>query len=321
MSDFRNSLPSAEELAACGCISLAELAKDPANLRPPVPVLPRLVYEGRTTLLVGREKLAGKSTFARDAAAAVVNGQRFLGDPVVPGLVLWPVLDEARADVAAKLIAVAGKDPAVVLQDMELERRVEQVTKTVCTFRPKLIVIDTLTSFVEGERITESDPNAWTRILNQLRRLAESVDAGMLILHHATKRDGGYRGSTAIGASVDQIVEIQDDHPDKCVRTLTVRGRYTSEEFAVRFDEKTKRFSLVDSSEEKAADAAATEAEARMLRWLSENPEATRTKATKQAGCRAEEARKVFDAMASRGRVVSSGRGWRVADAQYTAAV
>jgi len=41
--------------------SLAELLADPDALNPPEPVIPRLAYRGRVTLLAAREK-AGKST-------------------------------------------------------------------------------------------------------------------------------------------------------------------------------------------------------------------------------------------------------------------
>src|SRR2546426_5012104 len=47
--------------------------------KPPAAIVPRLAFRGRVTLLVGREKLGGKSTLLTAGAAAVTRATDFLG--------------------------------------------------------------------------------------------------------------------------------------------------------------------------------------------------------------------------------------------------
>jgi hypothetical protein len=67
---------------------LADILASPNALRPPEPVVPRIAWAGRVTLLAAREKL-GKTTLAAAAAAAVSTGSPWLNERVTPGDVLW----------------------------------------------------------------------------------------------------------------------------------------------------------------------------------------------------------------------------------------
>jgi hypothetical protein len=275
-------------------------------------VVPYLAAAGRLTLLVAREKV-GKSTLARAAAAAVSKGCAFLGQPTQQGTVLWVVLEELLADVVFKMARFDADSESVFLLQPLLEQRFEGLREEVAAVRPRLLVIDTLASYVEGEEIDENSSMAWTRILNQLRRLAEEYQVAVILLHHATKRDGTYRGSTAIGASVDQIVEMHEGEANSTVRVFRCRGRWDIADYSVRFDETSMSYEYAGPMRETSDESVSVAAKRRMRNWLAEHSGAGKTEVTAQAGCRAADARSLFDEMLHEGELEPEGRGYRVA--------
>jgi hypothetical protein len=289
---------------------LASLLTDPAISAILQIVVPYLAAAGRLTLLVAREKL-GKSTHARAAAAAVSRGATFLGQATIQGPVLWMVLEELLADVVFKLHAFDPDASETHLLQPTLERRFEELREEVAAVRPRLLVIDTLASYAEGEDADENSSMAWTRLLNQLRRLAEEFNVAVLLLHHATKHNGGYRGSTAIGASVDQIIEMHDVEASD-VRQLRCKGRWDIPDYNVRYDKDASSFEYVGPVLEQAGDTMRIAAKRRMRMWLVENPGSGKTEVTSQAGCRAAEARTFFDEMVRDGEIVAEGRGYKL---------
>jgi len=204
--------------------SLAEILADPAALDPPQPVVPRIAWRGRVSLLAGREK-EGKSTLASAAAAAVTRGAAFLEGPALQGDVLYLALEEHESDVATRLSRF-GADPARIFVAVQLERPSEDLEKAAAEHRPVLIVVDTLAAFVGGDIEDPGNSSAWTPLMARLVRIARDHDSAVLLLHHARKSDGTYRDSTAIGAAVDVLLEIRLDQQDPNARHLKARGRF-----------------------------------------------------------------------------------------------
>ncbi|MDB4893177.1 MAG: hypothetical protein JWL61_5032, partial [Gemmatimonadetes bacterium] len=81
---------------------LDELMENESIMRPPPPIVPRLAWAGRSTLLAAREK-AGKSTLTGFLTAAVTNGTDFLGEFCAKGDVLVIGLEEFIGDTARRL--------------------------------------------------------------------------------------------------------------------------------------------------------------------------------------------------------------------------
>lgn len=215
---------------------LSVILADPAALEPPAPVVPRLAWRGRTTLLAAREK-AGKSTPATAAAAAVSRGASWLTDPTTPGVVLWLTLEEHVSDLAARMAEWAADTERVHVIDtmIGLDDPIARLHVETRAVAPALVVIDTLSALVDasGARPDPGSSAAWTPIMAALNRIARETDAAVLILHHARKSDGAYRDSSAIGAGVDVIVEMADGG-DAEVRALRVRGRWRVGDYSVR---------------------------------------------------------------------------------------
>ncbi len=205
---WRNQRNSAVTPEPVQVISARELAT-PENLAPVTAVAWGMAYRDRVMLFASREK-AGKSTLLTAAVAAITTGRPFLGQPTVPGYVLWISADiEAPADLVQRLQRFgADLDKVGIIyprQRADLQDALDQHPETV------LVVIDTLHPFVAHEVQKASQSDDWARVLPDFNRTAQSRHVAIVLNHHAPANDEakGYRDSTAIGGWVDGIVTMK----------------------------------------------------------------------------------------------------------------
>lgn len=228
---------NAQRRAELGLRTVREILTDPDALELPDPIVPKLVWPGRSTLFASREK-TGKSTLATQAAAAVVRGGTFLDDSVAPGVVLWVVVEEHPNDVARRFalhgVAQDGAADIVVWDRIDGDPLVllEEVAVLVS---PRLVVVDTLAAFAREREAESGAASQWLPIVQGLTDIARRTDAGLLLLHHARKSDGRYRDSTAIGGGVDVIATMfEEKTPTE--RRIEIRGRYSCSTFTVNYE-------------------------------------------------------------------------------------
>ena len=262
--------------------TLTELLANPAALQPPQAVVPRCAWCGRVTLVVGREKLGGKSTLLTAGAAAVTRGGDFLDARTTAGAVLWVTADQEHASeiVQRALRFGAARDAFHVLwPGQEPFADVLAAMDRLHPF-PALVVIDTLASFA---RTLVSDPHSsaeWPGVLLPLIRLARECDVALNIAHHATKSPGGgYRDSTAIGALVDMLLELEPDPGNPAVRHVKALGRWPASSFAVE---------LVDDAYRLLAAGALT-LDAKVLAFIAQHPRTNQLAIRAAMGCKHEE--------------------------------
>ena len=213
--------------------TLAEILNDPDAMRAPEPVVPRLAWAGRVSLLAGREKL-GKSTLASAGAAAASAGGSFLGESCKAGPVLWVGLEEHPGDTARRFEGFGADSVRVYVLD-RLEKPFADLAAAVEQTAAVLVVVDTLAAFTET---LVDDPHSsakWTPVMAGITRIARDSGAAFLLLHHARKSDGAYRDSTAIGAGVDAVLELHQGE-EATVRKVKGKGRWSIEDCAVRLD-------------------------------------------------------------------------------------
>src|SRR5690606_7311294 len=135
------------------------------------------------------------------------------------------------------------------------------------------VIVDSLAAYAEHVA-DENNAASWTRELKGIVEVARSTNVAMVILHHASKGTGAYRGSTAIGANVDTIIEMADCKRDASVRQLKIRGRLDFDSFDVRYDREAKAFSLaggpgtVAGTDRRLPDMT----EERVMKFLRNNP-------------------------------------------------
>lgn len=197
------------------------LASEP----PPVPwIAEPLLARGAVTMLVGREG-HGKSLLALALAAAIGRGDSVAGIGCRPGRAMVLDAENGEAETARRLSGldvVTGRLAYAEVGDFDLRKHFEEVTRSVAQFIPDVLVLDSLRSLAPG--LEENDSGPVEAALAPLRRLARAHDCAVLVLHHAGKIGGGYRGSTAIGAAVELGFTLAPDRPDASDdghRTLT----------------------------------------------------------------------------------------------------
>jgi hypothetical protein len=227
------------------CRSLAQLLEDPDTLKPPAAVVPRLAYGGRVTLVVGREKMGGKSTLLTAGAAAVTREREFLDGRCLGGSVLWVSADQEHAAEIAQRAVRFGADPTRFHVLWPREDRFTELQLVLDQVKPTLLVVDTLANFA---RVDDPHSSAeWPDTLLPLLRLARERDLAVDVSHHAKKSEGGYRDSSAIGANVDLILELRPDAGDPTRRHISALGRWPAPGFTV--DLVGDRYQLVSAAE------------------------------------------------------------------------
>lgn len=286
--------------------TLAELLRRPDLITPPEPIVPRLVYSGRTTMLAGKEKL-GKSTFATAVMASVSGGKSFLNETLIPGRVLFLGLDEhlgesvrrfARFRAIPEMIHVAdpieGRKPVEVLDDMVRE------------IRPRLVVVDALANFADLYGIQDpSSSAAWTPLLVGINRIARDSETGILVVHHARKSDGKYRDSSAIGATLDAALEFREGREGN-ERKIRGRARWPTEDFSVRLVGDIKSEHSWLSYQLSDGDGPL---HVRVLHFVRETPGCSLRKVREGVGGRYEYVDKALDVLIETGEVEDRGDG------------
>lgn len=204
-------------------ITLADYRKDPDAMKPPAPIIPRLVWPGHLTMLASPEGW-GKSTLARAGCAAVTAGQPFLGgDAVPPGEVLWAILEEPvatcmmganrfSADPERFVGWLPGGADAVAQLVAEIDRR-----------RPAVTVVDSIQELAIKAGVDNlDDAVAVGSVLQPLVDACRRSGTGMLWLAQASKATGKYRNTSWLGHAVDVNMDIAEPTEGSGIRKINV---------------------------------------------------------------------------------------------------
>jgi 5S rRNA maturation endonuclease (ribonuclease M5) len=178
------------------------------TIPPPVPwVVEPLLARGCVTMLAGREG-RGKSMLALALAAALGRATLLLdvaGMTVgVSGHVLYVDAENGPNEVHRRvhgLNVAAGMLTYVEADGFDLRRDLELLDRLVRQYQPKVLVLDSLRSLAPG--LDENDSQQCESALRPVVRLTHELGLAALVLHHASRASGEYRGSTAIGAAVE----------------------------------------------------------------------------------------------------------------------
>ncbi|MBA2686894.1 MAG: AAA family ATPase [Gemmatimonadaceae bacterium] len=185
---------------------LAELYQFPELLTPPPAIIPGIAYAGRVTLKSGREK-SGKSTLMGQAIAALSRGGRFLDEVLSPLPSLWYAIDEPLGDSVQRFRQFDANPETTHVFDQcptadEMRAEIESTGA-------KIVVVDTLTELWRGKIKSENDASEIGPFLRPFVEVARETGVALVLLYHATKSGGGYRGSADIGATVDLILNLR----------------------------------------------------------------------------------------------------------------
>lgn len=187
----------------------------------------------------------GKSTLAVTFAAHVSTGTPWPdGSPCPQGGVLLLSAEDGLADTIRPRMDAAGGDssrvyaltgvPAVAGDDTlhyrppVIPRDVPLVAELVTRYRVRLVVVDVLMAYLDGQVNAHRDQDV-RRALAPLAGLADRTGATVLVLRHLNKATGGpvlYRGGGSIGivgaARVGLVTVLDPDDDTEQRRVLAV---------------------------------------------------------------------------------------------------
>lgn len=301
--------------------TLRDLREQPGMLNAPEMVVPGLAAVGRVTLYYAQEKL-GKSTYGAFTAAQVSCGGMVCGEPVVQGVVLWVGLEEDQSDAVRRFEAMHGDRDRLVLLDRLTGTggAFAQLKAEVLAHRPRLVIIDSLARYGLDSVDDENGSTGWNRELDKIAALARECRCAIVILHHANRSNGTYRGTSAIGAAVDMIVQMAVAQNDACVRTFHAIGRWPISSYALRYDSTNATFALADAPGDAGTggggDAKVESLKGEVLDWLAQNPGSGKKRIREAIGGRAANVDAAIEVLLSEGRIVYGGRteGYALAD-------
>jgi hypothetical protein len=193
-------------------------------------VIDQLIAEGSLSVFYGEP--GSKKTYALiSLAVCVALGKTWLGHVSHPRKVL--IVDEesgerrltlrigaalrgelGEEDTPLEFVSLAGfkmdkKKDVKVLHDLVEERDVG------------LLIIDALADIMEGDENSKQDTQP---VFSALRKIAESTNTAIIVIHHSNK-SGGYRGSSAIKGALDLMVKINSENDSNWIHFKSEKTR------------------------------------------------------------------------------------------------
>lgn len=219
--------------------TLGDWLSDPALLRVPAIIIPHLAVEGRVSLLSGREKI-GKTTLVANSVAAASRGDSVLGvEMVAPIKTLWYAIDEPFADTVRRFDALGADVEGIIINEeprnfrdllAALERDLKKFEDV------SHVVVDTFSRVLASTNVDPNSSQEVEPIMAQLVDFFHRENVAATLNYHTGKGGKEYRGSTAIGASVDEVLtlrrrgqgeddDFEEDNSDDGRRLLIQDGR------------------------------------------------------------------------------------------------
>lgn len=132
------------------------------------------------------------------------------------GLRLGQILRGALADENAMLSYVS-----LAQFHLNESRDVDALQNLILDEGAELVVIDALADIMSGDENSKEDVQP---VMNSLRKIAETTNAAIVVIHHSNKL-GGYRGSSAIKAAVDFMVLVTSDDGSQFINFKSEKNR------------------------------------------------------------------------------------------------
>ncbi len=296
-------------------LTYGELLNEVGNGNLREAVIPGFAYKGRLTLFSSREK-TGKSTVCRFMVLGLVITGEFAGEPVAKGPVLWVGLEEAEEDLVQELSEMGFPSDPTDPRTRDLHTTRRYIPNGVAALRvfielhhPKLVIIDTLVKW--GPQAAEGEPIKWSaadqiaKVVNDLADLSHDTGVAIVLNHHATKDDSGYRDSTAIGAAVDHIVHMTID---KAMNGKPARENVRHFKVVGRFS--VPNFSLIKAAEGlRPLDGEPINPRETVLAFIRKNPGSSKSDVVRGCGGRKQVILQAIDYLLTHGKIIDRGEG------------
>ncbi len=169
------------------------------------------------TELVGKAKVAGKTTWALALCAAILDGSDFVDKPTTKtGIVYLTEESEITFRMALERAHIGPRDDFQVLFWRETLGRkwaeaMEEAVEVTIARKAGLLVVDTLAQFAQLTGDRENNAGDALAAVLPLQK-ARDRDLGVLMLRHERKQGGALgdsgRGSSAFAGAVDIILNL-----------------------------------------------------------------------------------------------------------------
>ena len=253
------------------------LMKDPALLAPLEMLIPFFAALGRVTMLAAREKL-GKSTLVAFLVSKLSNGQMLWGMKLLaPTKVLYVSLEEGLGDLVRRFAKMgANADNIRVIDSLPVKGALNHIAAEVHHFGAKLIVIDSLAALATAIE-DENSATGWTAFLRELTAIARTQNVAIIVIHHGNKQSGKYRGSSAIGAAMDMIIEMDATDEASTRRQFATRGRWDTQPFELGYDATSGEWALLAGGPSVRESEAQLELDTQVLELVTRQHGVTKT--------------------------------------------
>lgn len=200
---------------------------DPMDKPRPVQWLAQGFLAKRHVTMIAGQEGAGKSSVTQTLAVALAEGRAEAMGMILPGVRMRGLVLDAE-----NVMCVEGEQPdGSLAQDrlqrfgltpecadyvtifgaagFDLDKDFDALDIALSDMRDNpeetnvdFVILDSFTSLWFGN---ENNVDDVRRVLGKLNRLAVKHDVAVLLIHHATKDGGAYRGTSAIGATIAAV--------------------------------------------------------------------------------------------------------------------
>ncbi|WP_052745936.1 AAA family ATPase [Allosalinactinospora lopnorensis] len=247
----------------------------------PVWAVPGLVCEG-VNLLAGAPKV-GKSWLSLGLGIAVASGGKALGSiDVSPGPVLYLALEDTARRLQSRLSRVLAGTPApeqlaFATQAPPLPQGGDDYIAAWLDRRPgaRMVIIDVFAKLRGSPPAGLSAYEADYRAVSAVKRLADTYQVAVVLVHHTRKTGGGggdfleeVSGTNGLAGAADATLVLKRSR-GKADAELCVTGRDVDEsEYAMEFVADIGAWHLLDGP---AQEYTVTDTQAAILRYLREH--------------------------------------------------
>lgn len=205
-----------DRFAPLDWVQLFTAAPEPAQFLPA-----SLLERGQQASLIGDGK-SGKSLLIFDWCWHAISGQPFLDEVVIdPIKILYLDAENSRRDLLGRARAF-GTNPEVLAEHLvylsfppfnplDTTEGAQQALAIVAKHRPDVVILDTVSRFVQGN---ENDSDTWLALYRKLHRGLKAAGIACLRLDHFGKdAERGGRGSSAKTQDIDHVWELHSAEP------------------------------------------------------------------------------------------------------------
>ena len=193
-------------------VLLEDLLSDPTLFEPREWVIPHIAMPSELVVFAGAAK-SGKSTILGQALAALSVGGEFLGERCTKGRAILVNLEEHLFSLHERFETLEVEGQHIEVMTLDAPNPPTAIKERVVAADIKLVLIDSLTEWArktQGSVPNDGDNAGWASVMRPLVDLAHQTGVAVIVIHHARKQDGRYRGATEIQAAADVLLEFSE---------------------------------------------------------------------------------------------------------------